>query len=271
VAVGAFVPGESYDAVLRFSNTHDTVRPDKTGDGRGMAIKLKLPEGEDKQDFILVNNPVFFVDDVAEYGRFMEIVHARSSSLMTTLRLILFFVPWRIRKGIVLFRSFRCTITDPFDATYHSMSPYGLGDSLVVRYIVALAPGAGGDAGERAISEEETNYLRDRLRQRLLSGKSSVFLDFSVQIRDRATVRDVERASRAWRRAADRVVPIARIEVPPQEFTTADNFCNCEDMRFSPWHSLPEHRPLGGLNRARLLAYFVSSQVRRRLNMVDTT
>jgi Catalase len=270
VAAGAFVPGKSYDAVLRFSNSRDTAEPDKEGDGRGVAIKLDLPQGRDKQDFILVNNPVFFVDNVAEYGRFMAILHDRRySGFVKTLKIILFFVPRRFRMGLIFLGVFRSKIADPFDATYHSMSPYALGDKLVVRYIVGPAKGTGGDATERAVSEEESNYLRDRMRQRLLDGKSPVVLDFSLQIRDRATVQDVERASRAWRRRADRIVPIARIEVPPQNFTTADKFCNCEDMRFNPWHALPEHRPLGGLNRSRLLAYRVSSQVRRRLNMVS--
>jgi hypothetical protein len=156
-------------------------------------------------------------------------------------------------------------IADPFDTTYHSMSPYGLGSDLVVRYIVSPTERSGDDGG---VPEEETNYLRDRMAQRLSRGHD-VVLDFSVQIRNRATVADVERASRRWRRAADRIVPIARIVVPSQVFTTADSFCNCEDMRFNPWHALPEHRPLGGLNRSRLLAYRVSSQVRRRLNMVS--
>jgi hypothetical protein len=272
VAGGAFVPGKHYDAVLRFSNSHDSIQPDKKGDGRGLAIKLALPEGPNKQDFVLVNSPVFFVDDLAEYGRFLEIIHDRSSSLMTTLRLIGFFLPWRLRKGLIFLRLFLSTIKDPFDATYHSMSPYALGD-LVVRYIVAPAQRTGDDGDDRGgdggASEEQTNYLRDRLQQRLSRGMD-VVLDFSVQIRDRATVEDVEQPSRAWQRAADRVVPIASIVVPPQEFTTADKFCNCEDMRFSPWHCLSQHRPLGGLNRARLFAYLVSSQVRRRLNMVDT-
>jgi hypothetical protein len=271
VAVGTFVPGKSYDAVLRLSNAHGSPQPDKTGDGRGMAIKLTLPGRPETQDFILVNNPVFFVDNVDEYGRFMKIIHDRRyKGIVEGLRIFFFFFPLRLRKGLVLLGLSRLKISDPFDTTYHSMSPYGLGDSLVVRYIVAPAPGTGVDAEERAVSEEETNYLRDRLRQRLLPGKSPVVLDFSVQIRARPTVQDVERASRPWRRRADRIVPIARIEVPPQQFTTADKFCNCEDMRFNPWHCLPEHRPLGGLNRSRLLAYRVSSRVRRTLNMVDT-
>jgi hypothetical protein len=262
LAIGAFRRGARYDAVLRVSNANGSVQPDRTGDGRGMAIKLLSTDGSTVQDFVLVNFPVFFVDDVAEYKRFMEIIHGRRSRLVTALRVFGFFVPWRLRKGIIFLR-LRTRIADPFDATYHSMSPFAHG-SRVVRYIVAPAQPSGDGASDR----ERRDFLRDRL-QRRLSGPDSVALDFSIQIRDRPTPQDVEQASRAWRRPADRIVPVARIEVPPQVFTTADKFCTCEGMTFSPWHCLPEHRPLGGINRSRLLAYLVSSRVRRRLNMVD--
>jgi hypothetical protein len=39
-------------------------------------------------------------------------------------------------------------------------------------------------------------------------------------------------------------------------------------MVFNPWNCLPEHRPLGSVNRMRLAVYLASRQVRRKLNMV---
>jgi len=44
--------------------------------------------------------------------------------------------------------------------------------------------------------------------------------------------------------------------------TTASTWC------FNPWNSLPEHRPLGSVNRMRFAVYLASRQVRRKLNMV---
>ncbi len=41
LAKGIFIPGKTYDAIIRFSNAdEDSNRPDYKGDGRGMAIKL---------------------------------------------------------------------------------------------------------------------------------------------------------------------------------------------------------------------------------------
>jgi hypothetical protein len=43
---------------------------------------------------------------------------------------------------------------------------------------------------------------------------------------------------------------------------------DCEHMVFNPWNCLPEHKPLGSVNRMRLAAYFAPRQVRRQPNMV---
>ena len=75
LAVGIFRRGERHKAILRFSNAHETPQADCEGDGRDMAIKLMPTDGDGEQDFVLVNNPVFPVHNVAEYTRFMEIVH----------------------------------------------------------------------------------------------------------------------------------------------------------------------------------------------------
>jgi hypothetical protein len=270
LAVGVFRPGERYDAILRFSNAHETPQADCKGDGRGMAIKLQPADGQGEQDFVLVNHPVFFVDDVAEYARFMKIVHSRASTFMIILRVVLFFVPWRLRKGLILLRLKFIRIGNPFNASYFSMSPFALGEQ-VVRYVVTPA----GNAPAGTSPDDRPNFLRERMAERLgddetEASDSAVAFNFSVQIRDQPTPADVEHASRAWRRAADRTVRLARIEISPQTFATADQLCSCENLRFSPWHARPEHRPLGGINRIRLLVYLASSRMRRRLNMVDS-
>jgi hypothetical protein len=270
LAVGVFRRGARYDAILRFSNAHETAKPDRKGDGRGLAIKLPT-RGNDWpcQDFVLVNYPVFFLDDLPEYTRFMEIVLDRSSNLLMGLRLFFFFVPCRLRKAFIFLRIGMSRIRNPLNTTYHSMSAYGLGDHHVVRYIVSPAgevpPGSG---------PETPNFLRERMAERLALKDSPdprlpTVLDFSVQIRHDPVPEDVEKVSRPWRRPEDRTVHLARIEIPHQKFDAADELCNCENLRFNPWNGLPEHRPLGGMNRIRLLVYIASSAMRQRLNMVD--
>jgi hypothetical protein len=270
LAVGVFRRGARYDAVLRFSNAHGTPQHDRKGDARGLAIKLKTPDGQrPEQDFVLVNYPVFFLDDIPEYTQFMEIVTGKSGQLVMLVRLVCFFAPRRLRK-LFIFLSMRFSYArNPLNTSYHSMTAYALGEH-VVRYVVA--PEGEGPAGD---TPKTPNFLRERLAERLdlrdttVSGFPNV-LDFSVQIRAAPVPYDVEHASRAWRRSADRTVRLARIQIAHQKFDTADDLCDCENLQFSPWHALPEHRPLGGLNRIRLLVYIASSRMRRRLNLVDS-
>jgi hypothetical protein len=40
-------------------------------------------------------------------------------------------------------------------------------------------------------------------------------------------------------------------------------------LRFNPWHSLPEHRPLGSSNRARRTMYFELAKLRQSMNAVE--
>ena len=54
----------------------------------------------------------------------------------------------------------------------------------------------------------------------------------------------------------------------PRQSLTQNELYDCELMVFNPWNCLPEHRPLGSVNRMRLADYLASLQVRRKLNMV---
>jgi hypothetical protein len=81
-------------------------------------------------------------------------------------------------------------------------------------------------------------------------------------------VDDVEDASRPWVAADDMQMSLARIEIPLQLFSTAERDCDCENMMFNPWNTLPEHQPLGGLNRMRVAVYIASTRVRHCLNMI---
>jgi len=58
-------------------------------------------------------------------------------------------------------------------------------------------------------------------------------------------------------------VPVATITIRPQTFDTAARRAECEKSSFDPWHALAEHRPLGGINRARKAVYPESVKLRQ--------
>jgi hypothetical protein len=43
-------------------------------------------------------------------------------------------------------------------------------------------------------------------------------------------------------------------------------FAFARRLKMNPWHCLPEHRPLGNQNRARLRMYYELSQFRHEMN-----
>ena len=62
----------------------------------------------------------------------------------------------------------------------------------------------------------------------------------------------------------ERIVRPGSIAIPGQSLTQ-NALYDRDHMVFNPWNCLPEHRPLGSVNRMRLAVYLASRQVRRKL------
>jgi hypothetical protein len=83
-----------------------------------------------------------------------------------------------------------------------------------------------------------------------------------------AQSRKIGNASRWWTRPQERIARLGSIALPRQSFLAQNQLYDCEHMVFNPWNCLPEHRPLGSVNRMRLAVYLASRQVRRKVNTV---
>lgn len=51
-----------------------------------------------------------------------------------------------------------------------------------------------------------------------------------------------------------------------KSFDTPEQNQFCENLSFTPWHALPEHKPLGAINRMRKIIYENISRVRHDIN-----
>ncbi|KRR24782.1 hypothetical protein CQ14_05405 [Bradyrhizobium lablabi] len=288
-----FRPGARYPAMVRFSNGLGRRQSDRKVDARGMSIKLrevgtktilatlapdKASPGE--HDFALSSFPIFFCKDAVDYTQLMNAVSAPQATWREKLHkaaLWLGFVVQRPRQFYLFLRTALqglFTIRNPLTATYHSMSPFLFGEHRVVRYLVG--PAGGPDKSARwwtfMFWARSDSFLQDALVRDLdphthQPGHDVVF-DFSIRVRDGATTDDVEDASRWWTRRNDKVVRLGSIAIPRQSFLTQNQLYDTEHMVFNPWNCLPEHRPLGSVNRMRLAVYLASRQMRRKLNGV---
>ena len=284
-AIGVFRPGAKYSAVIRFSNSKGVRESDKSKDGRGMAIKLRNVPGKNilsdqipqaglaEQDFLISGHPVFFCRDAADYTVFMAMLDRPRTTRGENLRFFVEFAKFFLTRPPRVLIAFAKTalrkVTSPLESDYHSMTPYLLGPDRVVRYVATplskpSRPKRPGELGD--------NYLHDALATALNPGThpkdAVVAFDFLVQIKHEPRPVDVEDASLEWKGRRDVKVSLGRIEIPMQNFDMANQDCTCQDVAFNPWNCLPEHQPLGSLNRMRLAVYTASARARHRLNGV---
>jgi len=264
--VGVFSEPATYNAFVRFSNANPTVGADIRRDVRGMAIKLLgvkgkklIEEGEhtDTQDFVLISYDVFLTKGVREMYEFTAAYEAGPLHILS-----FWFNPFNPHlrvfwNFIVPFRH----ATSPLDLQYYSMTPYQFG-TTAVKYSAKPWPHTPSSIPQ----PPPDNYLRNALQQRL-SGESVQF-DFMVQLRTDPKQMPIEDAGKRWSQSLSPFVKVATVVIPKQEFETAQKMEFGDNLSFNPWHSLPVHRPLGGINRARRTAYWAISKLRHEQNAV---
>ena len=131
-----------------------------------------------------------------------------------------------------------------------------------------VAPASGSPSAD-AISTD-ANYLRTGLRNRLTRDGDDiddVVFEFQVQVRDANSLAgkidtDIENVCTEWKESDHPFVTVATITIPPQDIDLPERKALCEDLVFSPWNGLVEHRPIGGINRLRREVYLASSNLR---------
>ncbi len=107
----------------------------------------------------------------------------------------------------------------------------------------------------------------DKLRLALVAAlkDSEARFDLLAQVQTDAVATPIEDPTVEWGSPWQKV---ATIHIPAQVFDTPEQRTFGENLSFTPWHSLPEHRPLGGINRARKEIYRAISKQRHELNGV---
>jgi hypothetical protein len=261
---GLFQEGRAYRSWIRYSNGAGRAGSDAKGDGRGMAIKLlgvpgpKLADEKSTQDFLLINGPVFFVRDAADYVAFSKAAAAGKP--------FSFFLPgfnpcrWRLHELRVALALLRKRTDDPLAIRYWSLTPYLLGETGPVKY--SARPCAAAAAGKP--NKKNPDFLRAAMSARLKD--EGACFEFLVQTRTDPARMPVEDPTVEWSEKASPFRKIATIEIPAQRFETPEQMAFCENLSMNPWHAAPEHRPLGGINRVRKVVYEAISKLRHELN-----
>ena len=244
---GLFANPGHYSAKIRFANasTHD----DRKKDFRGMSIHVYDVSGEPirgeagMQSFVLNSQPALFAGTPR---KFLEFVRASREGK-----------PWKffIRPGNLdslwnVIRG-RQAISSPLDIRYWSTTPYRFGsdESIAVKYSVAPCS----STRTEKVASPGPDHLIEAVANHLRRGPAC--FDFMVQFQSDPRRMPIEDASVTWDESKASFQKVARITIEEQDFRSEQAIADCEMMTFNPWQALPEHRPLGGINRVRRTVY----------------
>jgi hypothetical protein len=265
---GVFATPRSYPTYIRFAGPGPDVPEDIRDVGFGsMSVKLmdvpgpKLLDDEAyTQDWPAVVTPTFVTPDARENAKLQYwstideplwyFMNPKDSHLLDMLM-----------QGL-----WNETQYKPLGQRYFSCVPYLLGEGQAMQYsyvpltrVTRTIPGV-------PFGRVPPNYLRENMAETLR--ETGVAFEMRLQIQTDPHLMPIEDASIRWPEALSPWIPAARIDIPRQEFDVPAQMAFARNLRFNPWHSLPEHRPLGNQSRARRRMYAALAAHRQRMNDV---
>jgi hypothetical protein len=265
--VGLFKePSKSFPALIRFSNGAPKDQPDSVPDVRAAAVKvLQVPGaklihdglGEGSHDLPpMSNGRGFIAKDNPDY---LDLSEKLGSGRVLSHFLGWNPFNWRLRALTNLLESTLAPVRNPLTIRYWSQTAYLLGDKAVKYSLIPYSCNAD-ERTNRPSSRRD--FLREAMEARLRLKAASFRL--AVQLQHYQKSMPVEDPTAIWDERLSPFIPIATIRIEKQEFDTRRG----EGLRFSPWHALPELRPLGQINWVRRLVYQQLSEMRLKRNGV---
>ena len=275
---GRTVADRTFQGWIRFSNAADYPTPDTAKDFRAMAIKLLRVQGEKlaipspeyagpgpddddeklTQDFVFIGHDAFFAGNPEHLFDRLKAVLRGGSNKPNNLPVIWHLIThprgtWNSLMGRKVYPSLA-------DIRWFSATPYKLGE-LEVKY--AAFPSEPLQFHPPTVDRASDDYLLSRLRDQLDPAwpGAGLALDFQVQIRSKES-QPIENALIPWDEKDSPWEKLATIHIPPQNFASTEQAEFCQNLTFNPWHSLPEHEPLGGINRVRRDVMFALQKAR---------
>jgi hypothetical protein len=267
---GIFREPRRYPAWIRFSGPGPDTPPDIDDVGfQSMSIKLmdvpgpKLLEDEKHtQDLLGVCTPTFVTPHVVANS------YVHEQSLRRT-PLVYFFHPKRHHILDFLMQAlWNETQTSPLECQYYSCVPYLLGAGRAMQY--SMRPRETTRSRIPYLPRRPPDhYLRDNMAA-TLAERDAVF-DLLIQLQTDAHAMPLENAAVRWPQRLSPYVPVAEIRIPKQRFDSPAQLRFAASLSFTPWHCIPEHRPLGNQNRARKRMYWELSRLRFAQNRLTPT
>ena len=259
-------PGNSFSALVRFSNAPGTFEKDGSRTARGLAIKLLdvvgtravAGDGDSTQDFLMIDHPVFPFPDPKAY---LDALRREDIPLIGDLVLAVHLALLEPKELKIVLEIRGKHVASPLELTYWSCTPYWLGPATGEAGHAVKYSAVSRQARRTAPPDHPEDLPDDYLTQALardLQSQEAVF-DFKVQKQTDPVAMPVEDVSVEWNENDSKPVTVATLRIPPQKVDgLGDLATRCESMSFNPWHALAEHRPMSGISRLRKVVYLAS-------------
>ncbi len=246
----------------------------------------------------MINHPVFFVDNPVKYAQTLAIFHSGLGFGLETVgqALSLSKLCSKDEPGgglLPLCETAKLALAvngthihNPVKDPYWSMSSFRLGTKASKFAAIPVACGKANEfpsdlAGQakfiEAVQKDNKAFLpsthRDELREAmqetLEKDKQDACFVFVLQRFVDQNKTPTEKATVNWDLVSP-MIPVADLRIPAQTFTSEGQDTFCDDMAFTPWHTLPVHKPLGVVNRTRFVVYTATAKLRREGNHPPT-
>ena len=253
-------PAAEYDCWIRFSNAKKKASADIKKDMRGMAIKLigvpgkKLLEHDPNavtHDFLLVTTKTLQTRSVKDFQKSLSALMGGGLKLAW----------YALTHLMVVVRSIKQTskCSNLLETSFFSTTPYRFGNSETHTVKYAVVPAHTNNSSFPP--DPSPDFLKERLISDLANTECS--FDFMIQFQEDAVRMPIEDPTVEW---TSPFIKIATIYIPKQVFNSPLQEAYGQNLSFTPWHCIQEHKPLGGVNRARKAVYIALSAFRHELN-----
>jgi hypothetical protein len=266
---GLFATPTTYPCWVRFSGPGPHVEPDIDDVGFvSISVKVMGVEGEKlwddekhTQDLLAVCTPTFVTPDVKANARLQYWSRRHLPSF--------YFLDFRAPHLLdMLMQSlWNETQTNPLGATFYSCVPYLIGERQAMQYSFWPKTAAVHRRIPRLPLRPPDNYLRDNMIRTL--DEMDVEFELRVQLQTDAFLMPIENNAVLWPERLSPRLAVATLRIPRQKFDDPAQFAFARNLKFNPWHCLPEHRPLGNQSRARKRMYDELAAFRQKMNAAD--
>jgi hypothetical protein len=262
---GVFRNPRTFRAWVRFGGPGPASPPDIEDVGvLSIGIKLldvpgpKLMDDEERtQDFTGISTPTFTTPNVMENVKLQAAIR-RGTPLFYFTKPFDSHLLDAVMQGL-----WSRTQTSPLETSYWSCVPYLFGEGRAMQFSLIPRSKARTKVPNLPLRPPD-NYLREAMAATL--ARQDAEFDFRVQLQRDPRRMPIENASVLWPEKLSLAVPVALLRIPRQQFDSPAQLAFAHNLSFNPWHSVPEHRPLGNQNRARRRLYRELSQMRQAGN-----